>query len=142
MKSLTIRSKYYLLLALTPLVMWLSPAYLAQAQEGENVELIGQIKGIPPTVVSVTGNLAYIGVGPKMIIFDVGNPAKPVELGSFSTLKDIKGIALHGSLAYVAADTAGLRIVDISNPTNPVELSFFKPLFVGKVGFSCPCSTS
>jgi hypothetical protein len=35
------------------------------------------------------------------------------------------GVAVSGTVAYVAADAAGLQIIDVSNPANPVRLGAY-----------------
>ncbi|MHB1034187.1 MAG: Ig-like domain-containing protein [Pirellulales bacterium] len=46
----------------------------------------------------------------------------PVRLGSYDTSGQAYGVAVSGTLAYVADADAGLVIIDVSNPTAPVRL--------------------
>jgi hypothetical protein len=54
-------------------------------------------------------------------VIDVSNPAAPRQIATLGG--SIRGIAVSGSLAYLAATSAGLRIVDISDPANPQVVS-------------------
>jgi hypothetical protein len=47
----------------------------------------------------------------------------PIELG-FHTLGRVNGVAVVGTLAYVADGFSGLRVIDVSDPALPVELGF------------------
>jgi hypothetical protein len=62
----------------------------------------------------VTGNPAHYDLG----VVDLHVPTAPVIVGRV-TLAGGGGIAVNGSLVYVAAGSAGLQIVDVSSPTTP-----------------------
>jgi hypothetical protein len=95
------------------------------SSESWNVELIGQVGG-PTYAVAVQGNYAYIGVGPRLVILDIADPAHPIPVGQTPVLPDVvKGITVVGNYAYVANASAGLRIVNIANPVAPIEVSFW-----------------
>jgi hypothetical protein len=59
----------------------------------------------------------------SMSVIDVGIPTNPVEVGSVEILDFPYGVAASNDHAYVAAQSAGLRIVDASTPSAPVEVS-------------------
>ena len=81
-----------------------------------NVELVGQIGGASYAV-AISGTLAYLGVGPRLIVLDVSDPTSPSVLGQTEHFPSIvHHIAIDGSIAYVANWEGGLRIVDISDP--------------------------
>ncbi len=89
---------------------------------------LGQVGG-PVSAVAVQGDAAssalyaYLGVGPRLVVLDVSDPTNPIELGSTAPFPSfVEDIAVHGTLAYVAAGDSGLRVVDASNPTRPQEL--------------------
>ncbi|TEU11421.1 MAG: hypothetical protein E3J25_08095 [Anaerolineales bacterium] len=83
----------------------------AAHQPAWNVELVGQIGG-PTYAVAVQGNYAYIGVGPRLVVLDVSNPARPSVAGQTIVLPGlVRDVYAAGDYAYVAAGEAGLRVV-------------------------------
>ena len=102
------------------------PAHpLFSTADAENVEFVGHIGGATYAV-AVQGNYAYIGVGPRLVILDISNPASPTVVGKTPPLSDIvQDIAIAGSYAYIADGDAGLRVVDVSTPANPTEVGFY-----------------
>lgn len=95
------------------------------AQEALNVVLDGQIGGTA-TAVALQGQYAYIGNGSRLTIQDISNPAAPVFVGQTDPLPGaVKGVAVAGNYAYVAAFINGLRVIDIANPAAPSEVGFF-----------------
>jgi hypothetical protein len=84
--------------------------------------VVGQIGG-PTQAVAVQGNYAYVGVGLRLAVLDVSDPTTLMELGSTAPFPHfVEGIVVSGTLAYIAAGGAGLRVVDVSDPANPTEL--------------------
>jgi hypothetical protein len=63
-------------------------------------------------------------VGAELAIFDITDPAQPVEIGSATTAGIPYGLFLDGSRLYVTTETGGddLEIFDVSNPRAPVKL--------------------
>ena len=86
----------------------------------DNVELVGQIGG-GTRAVAVRGDYAYIGVGPRLVILDVYDPADVRVVGQTSPHGPVDGVAVAGSYAYVADRYWGLRIVNVANPAAPTE---------------------
>lgn len=92
------------------------------AADGSGWRAIGQVGG-PTQAVAVQGDYAYVGVGLRLVVLDISDPSAPREVGAarpFSYF--VQDIAVSGTLAYVAAGAAGLRIVDIANPAAPIEV--------------------
>ena len=61
----------------------------------------------------------------NFFIFNISNPASPVEAGKADTAlntSDATCITVDGDYAFVGDQGKGLRIFDISNPANPVEI--------------------
>jgi len=95
--------------------------------------------------VEVEGNRAYVldyGVGLHM--FDVQNPANPVELGCYNTDEYVKYISVSGNYALLTIHNyvgnyehwSTLRLIDISNPTNPIAMSdYIFQSIIGKPDF-------
>jgi len=55
-------------------------------------------------------------------VADVTDPVHPVEAGGLDTPGYAYGVAVSGTLAYVADAWEGLRVVNVSNPAKPVEV--------------------
>jgi hypothetical protein len=75
--------------------------------------------------VKVVGSRAYLALSSGLVILDVSNPAKPVRLGGYDTSDDAGGVAVSGTVAYVADGNAGLQIIDVSSPASPVRLGSY-----------------
>ncbi|RME50874.1 MAG: choice-of-anchor B family protein [Deltaproteobacteria bacterium] len=64
-------------------------------------------------------------------IFDVRNPAAPVQRSAFrtSTFRSVHNVFVKDQLVYAAEDevTADLRIIDVHDPENPTEIGHFTP---------------
>jgi hypothetical protein len=84
----------------------------------ENPQIVYSDTCSSPNYIEVYGNRAYVGSSswsPKMIIYDISNPAQPIRVGEYN----ISGndIVLQDRLAFVAA-MDGLTILDISDPAH------------------------
>jgi uncharacterized repeat protein (TIGR01451 family) len=54
------------------------------------------------------------------VVVDISDPVNPHQVGATAILGDfVLGVTVSGTLAYVAAGTAGLKVVDITNPLAP-----------------------
>jgi hypothetical protein len=76
----------------------------------------------------------YLNPAPVLVIFDISNPTAPTALGSYGgqldtpEIEDRNGAAavdVAGSFAYVADNSAGLKIIDVSDPVSPTLRSVF-----------------
>ena len=87
---------------------------------------------------AVQGRYAYVGVGPRLVVVDVGDPTRPVAVGGTGLLPDaVMGVAVSGAYAYVADGSGGLRVVDVSDPASPREVgSYGTPLYAYGVAVS------
>ena len=98
---------------------------VATQQQAQNVELVGQIGGVTDAV-AVQGNYAYIGVGPRLVILDVSDPANSTMEGQSPVFPGIVyGVVVTGGYAYVANADGGLRIVNVIDPAHPTEVGFY-----------------
>lgn len=82
------------------------------------------LQGVVEDVV-VSQGWAYIAAGTGGFqIVDVGNPAQPVLVSSWSGSGDVasEGVFVVGNRAYVADETSGLLIFNVSNPSSPTLL--------------------
>ena len=77
---------------------------------------VGQIGGTSYAV-AVAGRYAYLGVGPRVVILDVADPAHPTLVGQTAPLPDmVRGVTVVGNIVYVADGAAGLRVINSTNP--------------------------
>lgn len=90
-----------------------------------NVELLGQTGGAS-NAVAVQGHYAYLGVGPRLVVLDVSDPAHPAFIGQTDPLPGVvSDVAISGTTAYVAALESGLRVVDVSAASAPREVGAY-----------------
>lgn len=100
----------------------------AELQKAEGWELTGQVGG-PTQGIAVQGNFAYIGVGPRLVVVDISDPANPIQVGASAVLDDfVLGVAISGTVAFAAAGGAGLQVVDIANPLAPAVIGAWHSL--------------
>lgn len=85
------------------------------------IRYAGSIGGGVPTV-AISGTLAYVGEGSEFVVLDVGNPAAPARLGSYTTRETVQDVEVVGTRAYVTADHDGLLILDVHDPAHPARL--------------------
>jgi hypothetical protein len=75
---------------------------------------------------AVAGNHAYVAIvsneGTGLRTIDISNPSAPAIVGEVNVLQAVQvsdGVAVAGSLAFMAVANAGMQIVDISDPEAP-----------------------
>ena len=96
----------------------------------ERVAFVPENMTGPCRDLAVTGGIAYIATESGLKLIDVSNPFQPIELGFIKliewpggeVLSSAVGVAVSGTLAYVATERTGLKIVDVSNPANPTVI--------------------
>ncbi|MDB6021908.1 MAG: hypothetical protein JWQ04_1765 [Pedosphaera sp.] len=84
--------------------------------------------------IAVSGNYAYLAGGTNgLLIYDVSNPALPVNVGhphgSNDTGINAFAVALSGNYAFVTSPLSagrGLFIYDVSNPAAPTNVGYLK----------------
>lgn len=82
-------------------------------------ELIGQIGGATYGL-DVAGAYAYVGVGSRIVVLDVSNPAAPQKVGQSAMLPAlVQDVHVSGSLLIVALGEAGVQVLDVSAPSAP-----------------------
>jgi hypothetical protein len=97
----------------------------AFCQVSSRCTLVSASEGACDAVASY-GAYKVIGAGLYVIILDCSDPMHPQRVGSLRVPGMVKAITVSGNLAYVAAESAGLRIIDLSDPANPKEIGFNK----------------
>ncbi|MBN2386777.1 MAG: right-handed parallel beta-helix repeat-containing protein [Anaerolineales bacterium] len=115
----------YLITTLTCLMLT-SPGKLLhgtiQDSSSPDWQVLGQFGGPVQGVVS-QGRYVYAGVGPRLVSIDALDPAVMQPIGGTAQFADfVQDVTVSSDLAYVAAGSAGLRVVDISDPAHPVEI--------------------
>ncbi len=92
----------------------------AEAPRELGAHVVGTVNDL-----SVAEGVAYVATDYYGLrIFDVRNPANPVEVAVYATPGHIRDVKLVNDIAYVVDDESGLHIVDVSAPATPVELGF------------------
>jgi len=86
-----------------------------QLQEGDNVITARTIDGVVPSNDSPS----------LTITVDTCAPIALYNIGSYDTTGSTRGVAVSGTVAYVADGDYGLRIFDISTPSAPVLLGSY-----------------
>jgi hypothetical protein len=82
-------------------------------------QIAGQTGG-SVTSVAVAGGLAYVGIGPRLVVVDASNPAEPRQIGQSNVLPGlVTRVAVDGRFAYVATDEPALWLIDIATPEHP-----------------------
>ncbi|HYN88856.1 MAG TPA: hypothetical protein VER55_10010 [Ardenticatenaceae bacterium] len=83
------------------------------------VELLSQIGG-NISAVAVVEHYVYIGVGPRLVILDVSNPASPTVVGQSPPLgAPINNVEVVDGYAYVTGTAHDLAVLDVHEPTAP-----------------------
>lgn len=99
-------------------------AYALHLKTTLALELLGRFnpQGYSLDVRAANG-LAYLVVGTKgLLVVDVSDPSRPVEIGSNSTRGYAQSVAVSGNVAYVANRGDGLTMLQVSDPMRPVEV--------------------
>ncbi len=96
--------------------------------------------GGDPGAMTRVGNLAYITVGPRLTIWDLGDPGAPIMRGESEPFAAVlTGVAVLGTNAYVTdrLDLDGhLHVIDVSRPAEPKTLATIR--LVADGAFSAP----
>ena len=82
------------------------------------LELVSQIGG-EVNAVAVQGNYAYYGLGPRLVVLNISDPAHTFVVGRTDVLSStVNDVVVVGNTAY-AAGNDGLFIINIADPTHP-----------------------
>ena len=97
----------------------LAAGRVAAPQVAPQIGLVGQ-EGGESYAVALGGTNAYLGVGPRVVVVNIANPAAPVRSGQSAPLPDIvQGLTASANAVYVADGESGLKIIDVTNPASP-----------------------
>ena len=90
-----------------------------------DMQVVSQVGG-PVNAVAVSGSNGFVGIGPRLVVLDVTDPAQPRRIGQSAPIMikraSIGDIEIAGGFAYVAAGS-GLAIYDIRQPDRPVNVT-------------------
>lgn len=76
-----------------------------------------------PFGIKVINNKCYIACATDGIkIFDVSNPAVPIQIGAFNTPVSARDICVLDTIAYIA-DYESLQVINVSDPSNCIRIS-------------------
>jgi hypothetical protein len=114
--------------------------------QSSNMEHIGHIPVPTATGIETQGNFLYVGIIDEgMRIYDISNPASPVETGRYMGPGYQNDVAVDGKIALLATDppdaSPGFDIIDISDKYNPVLVGEYRDrrahaiTLVGKLAF-------
>lgn len=100
-----------------------SATEIAPTQETPwNVEYVTEIEGNAQAVV-VQGSYAYAVIDQRLVVLNIAVPESPVVVGQTEVFPTIThNLTVSGTRAYLASDTAGMRIIDTSTPASPVQI--------------------
>ncbi len=85
------------------------------------LDLVGQLGGIT-WAIAAQGNYAYVGIGPRLVVFDISDPVNPRPVGQGPILPHlVYKVAVAGDYAYVT-DENDLYIIDVRDPAHPVTV--------------------
>jgi hypothetical protein len=73
--------------------------------------------------VAVKDGFAYVGATVGLRVHDVRNPARAAVVGTLATPDSVSGIALAGTVAYLAAGPTGVIVADVTNPRAPAQVT-------------------
>lgn len=85
------------------------------------IHLEGQLGGTSQAVaVAEKGDMAYLGVGPRVVLLDVSEPNTIREIAQSEVLPEVvEDIVVRDGYAYVADGSAGLYVLDVSGVKVP-----------------------
>jgi hypothetical protein len=94
-----------------------------------DIEIKGQLGGAVHAV-AIKGQYAYAGIGPRLVLLSVSNPARPERIAISPLLADmVQGVAVSPTTpyVYVAARSAGLQVMRVQEgvPTTLVPVSVY-----------------
>ena len=103
----------------------------AQPRRHVDMEVAGQIGG-GVSAVAVRGEIAYVGIGPRLAVLDLSDPVTVTLAGQTDLLPEVvEDVVVDGDLAY-ALDEKGFSIIDVSDPALPTPLGRWDTTYQAK----------
>ncbi len=92
----------------------------------DELQRVGQFGG-GASAVAVNGSLAYVALGPQLVVFDVADPAAPHPVGDPLWLgyDRVSDIVVAGQYAYLAGGPTGIHILDLATPSAPRAVAIY-----------------
>jgi hypothetical protein len=102
----------------------------AHAQDSLNVSSMGHLYSDWSQAgrLDVEGDYAYVISDDALVIFDIGDLTLPMIAGQIVMPGTGRDIDVSGGYAYVAAGSAGFRIIDVNDPSSPTEVGYNEDL--------------
>jgi len=97
------------------------------ASQETSWQAIGQVGGMVGAVYAQEERV-FLGVGQRLVILDVSDPASPREIGATRPLAGpLEGIAVSQDLVFIANGGGGLQVVDFADLAHPRVLGAWTP---------------
>lgn len=87
--------------------------------DAADLTVFGQVGGMSSGL-EVVGGYAYVGVGMRVVVFDISQPSSPKLVGRSPILPStVRAIQVQAGMAYVVCGDRGFQVIDVSTPTTP-----------------------
>ena len=94
----------------------------AATAQSRGIEVVGQL-GAPSGVsraVAVNDSYAYVGKGPRLVVYDISDPARPTRIGLGPILPGIvQHLVVTGEYVIVATSDRSVAVLRVSDPNRP-----------------------
>lgn len=96
-----------------------APTGVSSMGDAANLTVFGQVGGMSSGL-EVVGDYAYVGVGMRVVVFDISQPSSPKLVGRSPILPStVRAIQIQAGMAYVVCGDHGFQVIDVSTPTAP-----------------------
>ena len=96
---------------------------LLDVTDPSDPQLLGESESLPDPVqaVTVSGTYAYVADfwGGGLVVFDVSDPANPVQVGMVTGIGPAEHVVVAGDYAYVPVAGTGLAVINVATPSAP-----------------------
>jgi hypothetical protein len=99
----------------------LGPAHDPRAASASGMTVLGRYGG-PSYAVAVHGHRAFLGLGARLQVLDISQPAQPRLVGQYTLGSAITALAVEGQHVYVA-EVGRLHVLDVSTVGDPLAVA-------------------
>jgi hypothetical protein len=92
---------------------------ISKREQPQKINVLDNRNTLPRGIVN---NYLYATFADAIVIFDLRDPKKPVEVARYAVTQGVNDVVIRGQFAYLVNDS-GLTILDIAKPTQIVERS-------------------